>query len=638
MLSALQNFKMAKVLIAVFALLILLITALLATASLNTLQRMSKQAELRELSQLYNAVLSEIASEGRLATALSETVAQLAPVQTAFAGNDRAGLQSLTMPMFDSAKKNFGVKQVQFHLPPAMSFLRLHAPDKFGDDLSQFRQTIVDVNNTQQFVSGIEDGVAGLGIRGVVPIVQAGRHLGSLEFGLSLDDSFLQQVKAKYNIDITIHTKDGQNFKKLATTNAAMSVLTGEQLKTSENEFVKTDMTSKNISYAVYAAKMIDYKGRTIGVIELAMDRSDYVNSIVSAQTTILVIGLCLLVAGIAVAYFLAQFFTTPLSHAVSAMREIAEGDGDLTKRLKVEGNNEFTQLALAFNQFAEKVRRSISQVRDSSAELSSATKNANDMMNQIGVHTIKQRDEITSVATAITEMTSTIHDVSKNGNAAAKAADKVEQEATSSKILLADTSVAIEELDQCISQASAVIAKVSTESNNIGTVLDVIRGIADQTNLLALNAAIEAARAGEQGRGFAVVADEVRTLASRTQMSTQEINAMIVSLQQRVNEAVKTIENSRQQAQNGVELTRNTANSIELVRQSATEIRDINYQIATAVEEQSYVSEEINRNTTRVDELATSSLANSQQALSAVEKVYAMTKQLDHIVSGFKI
>jgi len=170
MLSALQNFKMAKVLIAVFALLILLITALLASASLNTLQRMSKQAELRELSQLYNAVLSEIASEGRLATALSETVAQFSPVQAAFADKDRPELQGLTMPIFESAKKNFGVKQVQFHLPPAMSFLRLHSPDKFGDDLSQFRQTIVDVNKSQQFVSGIEDGVAGLGIRGVVPI------------------------------------------------------------------------------------------------------------------------------------------------------------------------------------------------------------------------------------------------------------------------------------------------------------------------------------------------------------------------------------------------------------------------------------------------------------------------------------
>jgi len=448
----------------------------------------------------------------------------------------------------------------------------------------------------------------------------------------------LQQVKAKYNIDITIHTKDGQTFKKLATTHAAMSVLTSQQLNVAEQDSVKTDMINNKVSYAIYAAALKDYRGQAIGVIELAMDRSDYVNSISNAQTTILAIGLCLLIAGIAVAYFLAQFFTKPLSLAVSAMREIAEGNGDLTKRLKVEGDNEFTQLALAFNQFAEKVRLSISQVRDSSSELSSATQNANEMMKQIGEHTVKQRDEITSVATAIMEMTSTIQDVSKNGNSAAKAADKVEQEAMSSKLLLGDTSQAIEELDQCISQASAVISKVSTESNNIGTVLDVIRGIADQTNLLALNAAIEAARAGEQGRGFAVVADEVRTLASRTQMSTQEINAMIVSLQQRVSEAVKTIENSREQAKSGVNLTRNTADSIELVRQSATEIRDMNYQIATAVEEQSYVSEEINRNTTKVDELATSSLADSQQALLAVQKVYDMTKQLDAIVNGFKI
>ena len=638
MMTVLQNFKMAKVLITFITLLILLITAVLAYSSLNTLQNMSRQAELRELSQLYNAVLSEIDSEGRLATALAQSMATSPPVQKAFAEQDRAALLALTMPFFNSAKEKFGVKQAQFHLPPATSFLRLHDNSKFNDDLSQFRQTVVDVNNTKTFVSGIEKGVSGIGIRGVVPVFEETKHVGSLEFGLSLDESFLQLVKAKYNVDLTVHARDGSGFKRLATTNQALSVLTPETLTTATSKPLSSETAVNRTDYAIYAAKLTDYRDETIGVIELAMDRSDYVSRIANTKQFILVMVVILLIVGIGLAYMLAKLITTPLNQAVSAMREIAEGDGDLTQRLKVEGDNEFTQLSLAFNQFAEKVRQSISQVRDSSSSLSAATKDVNSMMNQITEHTAKQRDEITSVATAITEMTSTIQDVSKSGNSAAKAADKVEQETLESMSLLANTTTAIEQLDSRITQASEVISQVNTESNNIGSVLDVIRGIAEQTNLLALNAAIEAARAGEQGRGFAVVADEVRTLASRTQASTSEINTMIASLQQRVQEAVNTIEQSREQVKVGVDLTRSTTKSIEIVKLSSTEIRDMNYQIATAVEEQSYVSEEINRNTTTVDELAASSLNNVTKALAAAERVYELTRQLDNIVGRFKL
>ncbi len=637
-LSIFQRFSMRKILISVFTLLVLTITCILALAAINTLSNMSKQAELRELSQLYRAVLSEIDSQGRLATALAQATADFQPVQQAFANGDRDALQALSMPFFKNAQRDFGVQQGQFHTPPASSFLRLHKPEKFGDDLSAFRQTVKDVNASRKTVSGIEKGVAGFGIRGVVPVLQGGRHLGSVEYGMALNESFLQLVKSKYNIDITLHGIDGNGFKRLATTNAPLSILTPEQLQQATREQLTSTTELSDTSYAVYAAKLSDYAGKTIGVIELAMDRSDYVNRIARTETTIFVIGVTLLGIGVAIAYLLARLITTPLCRAVSAMREIAEGDGDLTQRLNQDGDNEFTQLAEAFNHFAEKVRVSIAEVRDSSSELSLASKDVNDMMNRVTGHTAKQRDEITSVATAITEMTTTIHEVSRSGNQAAKAADQVEQQSRESMNLLSNTTAAIEQLDACIMEANEVITQVSAESTNIGSVLDVIRGIAEQTNLLALNAAIEAARAGEQGRGFAVVADEVRTLASRTQASTEEINTMIASLQQRVREAVGTIEQSREQAKNGVNLTRTTAESLESVKISASEIRDLNYQIATAVEEQSYVSDEINRNTTTIDGLATSSLSNVQQALGAAEKVYNMTRQLDAIVGRFKI
>ena len=638
LLNVLQQFKMTNVLISIVTILVLLITGVLAYSSLNALQKMSKTAELRELGQLYNAVLSEIASEGRLATALSDSFAKSPIIQARFAGQDRAGLQELTLPFYSSANKSFGVKQGQFHVPPATSFLRLNNPSKYGDDLSGFRQTVLDVNNNKNYVSGIEKGVSGFAIRGLAPIDYQGRHVGSIEFGMSLDEAFLNIIKDKYGIDVSVHALDGSSFKLLATTNSALAVLDNAQLTQAMNQTVTAVTQLKADNYAIFAGKLTDYNNNTIGVIELAMDRSAYVESISETKTFISAIGVVLVLAGIGLAFVLAKLITTPLCSAVHAMREIAQGDGDLTQRLTVEGNNEFTQLALAFNEFAEKVRQSISQVRDSSTELSHATKDVTAMMNTITEHTAKQRDEITSVATAITEMTTTIHDVSKNSNNAARAADKVEAEASESKKLLTNTTTAIEQLDASIIQASEVISKVNDESGNIGKVIDVIKGIAEQTNLLALNAAIEAARAGEQGRGFAVVADEVRTLASRTQASTEEINAMIASLQKRVSEAVSIVGDSREKAKLGVSLTRTTSKSLDSVKTSASEIKDMNYQIATAVEEQSYVSEEINKNTTTVDELATSSMENVSGAMQATQTVHKMTTRLDSIVGRFKI
>lgn len=598
---------------------------------------MSNQAEKRELSQLYKAVLSEIEAEGRLATSLAYSVANFTPIQQAFSNKNREQLASLNTPFFSIAKNQYGVKQFQFHTPPATSFLRLHKVDKFGDDLSSFRNTVVDVNNSKNSVSGIEAGKAGLGIRGVVPVNYQGQHIGSVEFGMALDNSFVTRLKDKYGVDVNIYAKQDNKLNIIASSSTSR-YLTISELNSALTLPNSSKITDGDSNFALYAGKVTDYAGSSIGVIELIMDRSDYLTQINRAKRDKLIISLFVFAIGLTFAYWISTMISKPLNDAVSAMTEIADGDGDLTKRLNVVGDNEFTRLAMAFNNFAEKVRTAISKVSTSSSALNHSVDEVNQMMDKINLDTANQRDEITSVATAITEMTSTIHEVSNSGNSAAKSADKAEQESTHSLELLSDTVDAIEKLVAQIANATDVISQVNTESNNIGAVLDVIRGIAEQTNLLALNAAIEAARAGEQGRGFAVVADEVRTLASRTQASTEEINSMISSLQTRVKEAVSVIDDSRKQAESGVALTKSTESSIQTVKGSVTDIRDMNYQIATAVEEQSYVSDEINKNTTKIDELANSSLENAELALDVTKQVSNMSKELDAIVKTFKI
>jgi methyl-accepting chemotaxis protein len=196
----------------------------------------------------------------------------------------------------------------------------------------------------------------------------------------------------------------------------------------------------------------------------------------------------------------------------------------------------------------------------------------------------------------------------------------------------------AIGDLAKEVEKAAGVIQQLEGESKNIGSVLDVIKSIAEQTNLLALNAAIEAARAGEQGRGFAVVADEVRTLAGRTQESTSEIEEMITRLQSGANNAVKVMEEGKDMTQVGVEQAASAGEALQTINEAVTKISDMNTQIASAAEEQSAVTEEINRSIVNINQVAEQSATGAGHVASASDDLARLAEQLKGLVENFKV
>ncbi len=634
----LKKFNIRTLLTGSIVLILLAITLVNIPVILSTEKDLVQTAESRELRGLFAAAEVELEMEGRLATALATTVASLDHYNAMFANGDREQLARDLVPLFKVLKKDFNARQFQYHTPPATSFLRLHKPEKFGDDLSSFRKTVVAGNTEKKPITGLEKGVAGLGIRGIAPIAYQGQHVGTVEFGMSFGQPFFDAFKAKHGVDIALYTSSDQGFQRFASTLGDAELLSGQQLTEALSKPFQINDEFQGKPVSIYAHRVVDYSGKPIGVLQIAMDRSHYVDQLEATTGTVVAVAVVALVAGLLVALFVSSLIGGPLCKTVMAMNEIAEGEGDLTRRLDETGDNEISRLARAFNNFAEKVRLTVSQVYGSTTQLASAAEEMSAITVETTRGTTQQQSETAQVVTAMNQMTATVQEVARHATDAAEAASSADTASAEGKQVVMDTMRAIENLSSEVHSAATVISQLETDSENIGTVLDVIKGIAEQTNLLALNAAIEAARAGEQGRGFAVVADEVRTLASKTQQSTQEIQDMIEKLQQGAMSAVKVMDDSRQKAEETVAQAARAGVSLEAITEAVARIKDMNAQIATAAEEQSAVSEEINRNVVSISDIVNHTAEGAQQTAVASEELASLAGQLQQLVNQFKV
>ncbi|OLF51875.1 chemotaxis protein [Pseudomonas chlororaphis] len=349
-------------------------------------------------------------------------------------------------------------------------------------------------------------------------------------------------------------------------------------------------------------------------------------------------VGLVIAGLGLLVIWLVGHGIARPLKQMVTMLDDIAQGEGDLTRRLSSDRADELGSIAKGFNTFLAKLQAMISQVVTSVQSVSDSSEHTADIAirtNQ-GVH--KQMAEIDQVATAVHEMTATAQDVARNATQAAQAANHADRAASQGMQIVRDTSTAIGALAVEIGRAVGVVQTLAKDSENINAILIAIRGIAEQTNLLALNAAIEAARAGEQGRGFAVVADEVRNLAQKTQQATEEIQSMIQQLQQGTRDVVRVMEDSQSRTDESVQHAAKAAEALETITQAVSVINDMNTQIASAAEEQSAVAEDINRNVINIGQVANEVAGGADESSAASAGLTKLAEQQRRLINQFKV
>ncbi|OAJ48096.1 hypothetical protein ALQ29_00284 [Pseudomonas marginalis pv. marginalis] len=350
------------------------------------------------------------------------------------------------------------------------------------------------------------------------------------------------------------------------------------------------------------------------------------------------VIGLLIIATALTMlfAWLLTRSITLPISLALEAAEEVAEGN--LTRPIKVDGNDEAGRLLAAMAKMQDKLRDTLQRIAGSASQLASAAEELNAVTDESARGLTRQNNEIEQAATAVNEMTSAVEEVARNAVSTSEASRNATTSAGDGRDLVQETVSAIERMSGDVQATATLIGDLANESRDIGKVLDVIRGLADQTNLLALNAAIEAARAGEAGRGFAVVADEVRALAHRTQQSTSEIERMIGSIQAGTEHAVDSMRNSTERAESTLNIAKGAGMSLDTINTAIVEINERNLVIASAAEEQAQVAREVDRNLVNIRDLSVQSATGASQTSAASSELSRLAVDLNGMVGRFQL
>jgi methyl-accepting chemotaxis protein len=392
-------------------------------------------------------------------------------------------------------------------------------------------------------------------------------------------------------------------------------------------------------SLSVYDSDIKDAQGNILGYVKVGYNKTqinkNLRNSIISI-TVIITIAILLLSCGII--FLVRKVITNRIYDSVEMLKDIAEGEGDLTRRLTIDTNDEIGELAKWFNVFVDNIQHVIKNVQSNAEGVSSASTELSSTAEDLNRGSREQKTQTENVASAVVQISQSIADVVNNASVSTKASKDASEIASKGKDVVDRTVKGMEKIAETVRHTSGIIAKLGQSSHEIGNILKVINDIAEQTNLLALNAAIEAARAGEQGRGFAVVANEVKKLAESTANATKEIAGMIVKIQQDTDKSVTSMNLGKKEVENGVKLAEEARSALDMIVNTSEKAVQTVQMILKAAEEQSQSAESVSKNMEMILVVAYESSAATSQIKSASSELEKMSINLLGNIGAFKV
>lgn len=404
---------------------------------------------------------------------------------------------------------------------------------------------------------------------------------------------------------------------------------------TADYSRLKNLSDAMNLDFDTATKALTTFNDNQLVLFENAIQQANNAAKRLSWVGIVMTVVITLLLLGVSIP--IVSNLRSSIMNVVDSLREIAQDDGDLTKRIITDNKDEIGDLAHWFNQFVEKLQNVVTDIGNSSKPLAALAESLNQASNNARDTISAQQLSAHDAKAAVDNMTMSVNAVAQSASEAASAAAEASTAADDGQNVVNETVSSIQNLAARVDETAVVIKKLEEDSNQVGVVLDVIKGIAEQTNLLALNAAIEAARAGEQGRGFAVVADEVRTLASRTQKSTEEIQATIEQLQNAARLAVTVMAKGTEQASLSVDEANKAGSSLGVITETISRITAMNDQIAKSTGEQQAVALSISNNVDDINTRTEDTTSSSEKLTSVSSELEQLSEDFSRIMKQFK-
>jgi methyl-accepting chemotaxis protein len=532
------------------------------------------------------------------------------------AGNPNAGYFANKRPWFATAVE----KGKLYVTPPAV--------DSQDGSVSAVVQTPVYQNGKLLGVGGVDILISTIG-----SVIDAIQYEGQgTAFLLDDNQSIVYFPKQSSDLPLSSPISD---FDSAFSDSSGFSALSKKIVK-SESGIVPVVWKGEDY-FAVYehAKLSTPEMNWSVGILVPASVVNTPINS---AITTAIIVAIAIIGLIVFITFVASAKVTRPLQEMRKAMSEIASGDGDLTKRLAVNSNDEVGALAVEFNTFTDKLRALLRDTANNTQMVAEAAVHLRDVSQATSKEINQERSQVDNVSTAVTEMAETVVEISKNAAHSSEAATEADELVQSGSAQVEEAVAEIRALASAINEGVEVVSGLSNESDNIGAVVDVINSIAEQTNLLALNAAIEAARAGEQGRGFAVVADEVRSLASRTQESTTDIRKMVERLQHMAEQTDSVMQQGKVRSESGLNKTEQVVVTLEDITKAIGQVHEQSTHIAQATQQQTDVAQGINTSLVSITSLSDRTSQHAEELAVEATQLSNVSGELKDIVGQFKI